>query len=137
MSPVIGGNMDAKTLDEMRAGGFPTVGWHDVLVKYNPGMLDAYFAWSARSQQHTELPVKVREFIIVAIDAVVAWPSPYIDIHIHNAFDAGATIQELVEVIGTAGFLMGPHALNHGLLCLEKVIQERQADGRATPRGGG
>jgi alkylhydroperoxidase/carboxymuconolactone decarboxylase family protein YurZ len=113
---------------------YPKYRWNQIWEQYDPDKLALYQQWSNTMLHHRELPPKVREFIFVAVDAIVAWPSPYIDGHIHAAFDNGATVQELVEVIEVAGYLMGVHALNHGLTSLEKVVEERRAAGRSTPR---
>lgn len=114
--------------------GYPTYKWNEIWKSYDPPKQALYEQWTTQMLTQSELPPKVREFIFVAVDAIVAWPSPYIDGHIHKAFDTGATIQELVEVIETSGYLMGVHALNHGLTSLEHVIEERRAAGRPTPR---
>jgi alkylhydroperoxidase/carboxymuconolactone decarboxylase family protein YurZ len=116
---------------------YPKYRWNQVWEQYDPEKLRLYQTWTNTMLTHTEISPKVREFIFVAIDAVVAWPSPYIDGHIHAAFDAGATIRELVETIEVAGYVMGVHALNHGLTTLEKVVEERRADGRPAPRDAG
>jgi alkylhydroperoxidase/carboxymuconolactone decarboxylase family protein YurZ len=113
---------------------YPKYPWNQIWESYDPEKLALYQQWTNQMLSHKELPPKVREFIFVAVDSIVAWPSPYIDGHIHEAFDTGATIQELVEVIEVSGYLMGVHALNHGLTSLEKVILERREAGRIVPR---
>ncbi|MEJ1231019.1 MAG: carboxymuconolactone decarboxylase family protein [Galbitalea sp.] len=113
---------------------YPKYTWNNVWEEYDQPKLELYQHWSNAILTHKELPPKVREFIFVAIDSVVAWPEPYIDGHIHSAFDNGATIQELVETIETAGYVMGVHAFNHGFTSLERVVARRKAAGSPTPR---
>ena len=114
--------------------GYPSPKWNGIWKQYSPDKVELYFEWTRRMLENKELEPKVRELIIVAIDAVIAWPSPFIDIHINEAFREGATIQELVETMETVGYLMGPHALNHGFTSLEAVIEARKADGLPVPR---
>jgi alkylhydroperoxidase/carboxymuconolactone decarboxylase family protein YurZ len=120
-------------LERMRQENLPIFRWAEFFAEQDPEMLASYIDWTTRARQNREIDDKVREFITIAIDAVVSWPSPYIDVHINAAFDAGATRQELLEVVLVAGRLMGPHAMNHGLTAVDKVIREREAAGQKTP----
>ncbi len=126
------------TLDELRdtmaANELPVLHWSELFYEYDPQTYAAYVAWTTRARQHIELDPKIREFIAIAIDCVVAWPSPYIDVHLNKAFDAGATVQEIADVIMATGRLMGPHSYTHGFYALEKVLGEREAKGLKTPR---
>jgi alkylhydroperoxidase/carboxymuconolactone decarboxylase family protein YurZ len=101
---------------------------------YAPEKFALYQEWMAGMLNHDELQPKVREFVIFALDSMVAWPEPFIDAHLNLAFDNGATIQELIEVSQTTGYIMGVHSLNHGLTSLERVIANRKAAGLPTPR---
>jgi alkylhydroperoxidase/carboxymuconolactone decarboxylase family protein YurZ len=108
--------------------------WHGMLEEFGPEYMEAWRKFSKETNALTELDPKAREFLIVAIDSVIPWPSPYIDSHIHKAFNAGATVRELTEVAVTCGHLMGPHPVNHLLTALYKVITERDEMGLPTPR---
>jgi len=126
--------MDSKLRDQLASRGIPTFRWAELFEEYDPGMYAAYASWTMRAREHVELEGKVREFIAIAIDCVVAWPSPYIDSHFNKALDEGATVQELADVIVAAGRLMGPHAYIHGFNVLETVVNDRVAKGLPTPR---
>jgi len=104
----------------------------EILAEYDPDILAAWHEMAQKIMKHKELDLKTREFIIVAIDAVEAWS--HINVHLDQAFELGASIQELVEVMVVAGFVKGPHAWSWGLSHLSQVIQERKKTGLATPR---
>lgn len=120
--------MDEEVKAKIQAHGLPLTAWQEMFAEYDPEMFSAYVDWWTRARQHKELEPKVREFIAVAIDAVVDYPG--ITSHVNFALDAGATVQELVDVVIATGRLMGPHAFNRGLTAIEKVVHEREADGR-------
>ncbi|MCU1495697.1 MAG: gamma-carboxymuconolactone decarboxylase [Acidimicrobiaceae bacterium] len=117
----------------MTRNELPMFSWAESFYRYDPGMYEAYVAWTTRAREHVELEPKVREFLAIAIDSVVSWPSPYFDVHMNKAFDAGATAQEIADVILATGRLMGPHAYTHGLNTLDKVVKERGEKGLKTP----
>lgn len=126
--------MPEKLRKKMTANALPIFRWGELFYEYDPGMYTAYVDWTTRARKHVELDPKVREFIAIAIDCVVMWPSPYLDVHISKAFDAGATVQEIADVILATGRLMGPHSYTHGFNALEKVVLERKAKRLTTPR---
>jgi alkylhydroperoxidase/carboxymuconolactone decarboxylase family protein YurZ len=107
--------------------------WIRFMEQHAPDACGALRNWIRASQVRHELDEKTAEFIIVALDAHVAWPEPFIDIHINKAFNAGSTVLELVEVLTTAGMTMGPHLLNHGMTALRRTVEQREALGLATP----
>ena len=98
-------------LTDPRTGGY-RLPWHDVFRQYDPEQFEAYRTWQASLVNHKELDRKTHELIVIAIDALVAWPSPFIDVHIHGAFDAGATIQEVLESILVAAQFGGGHVVD-------------------------
>jgi alkylhydroperoxidase/carboxymuconolactone decarboxylase family protein YurZ len=119
---------------KMTAHELPMFRWAELFYEHDPGMYTAYVDWTTRAREHIELDPKIREFIAVAIDCVVMWPSPYLDVHMNKAFDAGATVQELADVVLATGRLMGPHSYTHGFNALEKVVNDRDAKGYRTPK---
>jgi alkylhydroperoxidase/carboxymuconolactone decarboxylase family protein YurZ len=120
-------------LKDPKTGGYK-LPWHGIFEEYDPELFKVFRDWQKAAQNHKELDPKTRELIIVAIDSLTAWPSPYIDVHIHGAFDAGATIQEVLETIGVAAMFGGGHAFNHGLTAMGNAIKEREEAGVPTPR---
>lgn len=108
--------------------------WHEVFEQNDPELFAAYKAWAGYVASPKELDLKSRELMVVAIDSLVAWPSPFIDVHIHGAFDAGATVQEVIEAITVAAGFGGGHAYNHGLTALGSVLKERRAANVPTPQ---
>jgi alkylhydroperoxidase/carboxymuconolactone decarboxylase family protein YurZ len=120
--------------DGWQRSGDVRLKWMDMLAEFAPEYLDAWKDWGKRTTDITELDPKAREFLIVAIDSVIPWPSPYIDSHIHKGFNHGATVREFVEVAITCAHLMGPHPANHLLTALYKCIKEREELGLETPR---
>ena len=124
--------MKNPIIDSIRQTTHPIREWMEMFAEYDPDILTAWHEMAQKLMKHKELDLKTREFIIVAIDAVEAWP--YIDVHIDQAFELGASIQELIEVMVVAGFVKGPHAWAWGLSHLSKMIQRRKEAGFATPR---
>jgi len=124
--------MDHPVLEKMRQTVHPTRLWMEMFAEYDPDILTAWHEYNQKILKHKELDLKTREFIITAIDAVAGWK--YITSHINQAFELGASIQELVEVMVVCGFIKGPHAWSFGLSYLDEVIRERRAAGLPTPR---
>jgi alkylhydroperoxidase/carboxymuconolactone decarboxylase family protein YurZ len=124
---------EPSMVDEMAREGFVPRRWFAVLEEYQPHTLQLYMENSKRLlETRVEIDRKTAEFIQVAIDAVVDWKN--IDSHIDKAFEAGATIQELIDVCAIAAKLMGPHAFNSGVTGIDRVIEARRAQGKPVPR---
>lgn len=127
--------MVPKSLEDPETGGLAELPWRRVLKEYDPELYTAWIEWNTRFKAaHKELDLKTQELMIVAFDSYLKWPSPFINVHIHWAFDAGATIQEVLETISLAARFGGGHAYNHGLTAMGTVIEERKAAGVDTPR---
>jgi alkylhydroperoxidase/carboxymuconolactone decarboxylase family protein YurZ len=125
-------HLNHPVLEKIRQTVHPTRLWMEMFAEYDPDVLTAWHEYGQKILKHKELEPKTRELLIVAIDAVVEWK--YITSHINQAFELGASIQELVEVMVVCGFLMGPHAWSFGLTYLDEVIKERKQAGLPTPR---
>ena len=107
--------------------------WEEIFQKYDPDSYGNHQQWIQRVSAPKSLAPKTFELILIAVDAIYAWPEPFIDLHFHAAFDHGATVQEIVETILVASLFRGGHALNHGLVAMDRVIRERTASGVTTP----
>ena len=89
------------------------------------------------------------ELITTASDAVIRWPDPLLEHHIHEALNRGSNIQEIIEVIMVAAESVqgasesniagrrlpsGVEIERHGLTALSRVIAERDKAGYKSPR---
>jgi alkylhydroperoxidase/carboxymuconolactone decarboxylase family protein YurZ len=113
---------DAELRAEVARQGMVPSKWQDVLLEYHPILLESYLEWARTGENLSEISPKTRELIIIAVDCAVRWPSPYIDNHIKKALREGASVVEIIEVIGVTARLLGPHMLNHGLSALSNVL---------------
>lgn len=98
--------------------------WQAVL-ELDPEFLAAYsgFAGVAKRQQH--LDAKTQAFIGLAVDAATTHlHAPGIRRHVEAALAAGATRQEVMEVLECTATL-GIHAMNLGVPVLVEVLAER------------
>jgi alkylhydroperoxidase/carboxymuconolactone decarboxylase family protein YurZ len=121
--------MDESELrEEIRRQNMVPSRWQEVLLEHSPPLLEAYLEWSRSGEDLQELDPKTKEFLIIALDCAVRWPSPFIDNHIRKALLAGASVVEVIEVIGVTARLLGPHMLNHGLSALSNVLESGDFD---------
>ncbi len=100
--------------------------WESILA-LDPEFLKAYLDFSAvpwRSN-HNHLDDKTKEFMFIAVDAAATHMyAPGVRQHIKAAFKAGATPQEIMEVIELTSTL-GIHAMNIGVPLLVQVLVEK------------
>jgi len=116
--------MDESELrDEIARQGLVVSRWQEVLLEHYPPLLESYLDWARSGEQLTEVDPKTRELLVIALDCAVKWPSPYIDNHIKKALQLGASVVEIIEVIGVTARLLGPHMMNHGLSALANVLE--------------
>jgi alkylhydroperoxidase/carboxymuconolactone decarboxylase family protein YurZ len=120
------GTLPPEVAQRLADMGIVASRWQEMLVRYKPEVLEGYLEWSGVARGFEVLTPRVRELIVIAIDCVLNWPSPYIDQHFVNASRLGTPIKEMVEVCVTAGHIGGPHAMTHGLSVLSRLL----ADGR-------
>ncbi len=107
------------TLDHKDKGDWNPV-W-DKLAELDPDYLEAYLAF--RSVPHTKgpLPQKYKELIMIAINAATTHLyEPGTRRHMQNAIKAGATKEEILEVIQLTT-VMGIHSCN---LAIPMLMQE-------------
>ena len=88
--------------------------WDD-LLRIDPDFLDKYRAFSAHPWNEGALDPKVKEFIYIAIDvSTTHLYNKGARVHIQNAFDHGATVEEIMEVFQLASVL-GIHSITEGV----------------------
>jgi alkylhydroperoxidase/carboxymuconolactone decarboxylase family protein YurZ len=97
--------------------------WESVL-RLDPAFLASYLKLSSVPSRKNHLPAKVREFVFIAVDsAATHLYTPGVRQHIRSAFDAGATQEEIMEVLELTSTL-GIHAANIGVPLLLEVLEE-------------
>ena len=114
----------------IEARGFWTPLW-DGLLELDPDFFEAYTKLSTVPFEHTALEPKVKELVLVAVDAAATHLFvPGIRQHMRNAIEAGATREEIMEVLELTSTL-GIHACNIGVPIL---VEELEAAGQPLPR---
>lgn len=102
--------------------------WGDAwqaILELDPEYLAAYLDFSAVPWRKNHLDDKTKEFIYITVDAAATHLYvPGIRAHIQAALEAGATRQEIMEVLECTSTL-GIHAMNLGVPVLVEVLQER------------
>jgi len=112
------------------ARGFWTPLW-DGLLELDPDFFEAYLAFSSVPWRQGPLAPKVKELVLIAIDAAATHLFvPGIRQHIHNAIEQGATREEIMEVLELTSTL-GIHACNIGVPIL---VEELDAAGQPLGR---
>ena len=113
----------------IRERGYWSKVW-DQLLAEDPGFFEAYLNYSSEPFREAVLPRKVQELVLIAVDACTTHLfAPGARIHIRNAFEAGATKAEILEVLELVS-LVGIHSVAVGLPILleesEKLEGKRQ-----------
>jgi alkylhydroperoxidase/carboxymuconolactone decarboxylase family protein YurZ len=109
--------------------------WDDAwerILELDAGFLRAYLNWAAVPARRRALDPKVREFVLVAVDAAATHLyAPGIRQHVRSALELGASAGELMEVLELTSTL-GIHACNiGGPLLLEVLAEEGLRSGPA------
>lgn len=98
--------------------------WESILL-LDPEFLSAYLEFSAVPWRKNHLDDKTKEFMYIAVDAAATHLYvPGIRQHIQAALRAGATTQEIMEVLELTSTL-GIHAMNIGVPILVEVLVEK------------
>lgn len=99
-------------------------GWQSIL-ELDPEFLHAYLGFEAVPSRAQHLDAKTRAFIGLTVDAATTHlHAPGIRHHVAAALAAGATPQEVMEVLECTATL-GIHAMNVGVPVLVEVLAER------------
>jgi len=110
--------------------------YRDILSMYYP---DFYACWRERLDRALARKLlKPREeaIIVGSVHAVLHSSPAIIEGVIGKAFDAGASVVEVLEAMVRVGVQEGQHALSSGGEALWNVVQEREAAGRPVPARG-
>ncbi len=111
--------------DAQRATGDWNPMW-DALSNLDPDYLEAFLAFRAVPQTKGPLPQKYKELIFIAINVATThlWPSG-VRRHIQNALRAGATKEEILEVMQLTS-IMGIHSMALGVPILQEEMEKSQ-----------
>lgn len=103
-------NKSYPNTDAQRATGDWNPTW-DLLQEMDPDYLEAFLAFRAVPQRKGPLEQKYKEMIFIAINAATTHlHGPGVRRHIQNALRAGATKEEILEVIELTT-IMGIHSM--------------------------
>jgi|TARA_Y200000002_G_C22273339_1_gene493093 alkylhydroperoxidase/carboxymuconolactone decarboxylase family protein YurZ len=109
-------------IEAQRATGDWNPFW-DSLFELDPDYLETFLAFRA-VPQNGPLPQKYKELIFIAINVATThlWPSGARR-HMQNALEAGATKEEILEVIQLTS-IMGIHSMTMGLPILMEEVEK-------------
>ena len=112
---------ETRPLDAMKAIGQWNAAW-DGFVAIDPGWTDAFMAMGAGIYGSGVLPPKEIELLSVAFDASFTHMyAPGTRRHIHNALKAGASVEEIFEVLKIC-VAHGVQAINLGVPILAEEL---------------
>ena len=96
----------------------------DTLEAMDPDYLEAFLAFRAVPQTKGPLPQKYKELIFIAINVATThlWPSG-VRRHVQNALQAGATQEEILEVMQLTS-IMGIHSMALGVPILREEAEK-------------
>lgn len=105
----------------------------EAMLRLDPEFLLAYLDFSAVPWRKGHLDTKTREFMYIVVDAAATHMyAPGVRQHIKAALAAGATPQEIMEVLECTATL-SIHAMNVGVPVLTEVLAERGIRTEAAP----
>ncbi|HKE39864.1 MAG TPA: carboxymuconolactone decarboxylase family protein [Casimicrobiaceae bacterium] len=112
--------------DKMKAIGEWNTAW-DPFYELDPAWTDEFMATGAGIYASGILPAKDIELLSIALDASYTHMyAPGTRRHIHNALKAGATTEEIMEVLKLC-VVQGVHTLNLGVPILAEELERAQS----------
>ena len=112
--------------DKMKAIGEWNTAW-DPFYELDPAWTDQFMATGAGIYASGILPAKDIELLSIALDASYTHMyAPGTRRHIHNALKAGATTEEIMEVLKLC-VVQGVHTLNLGVPILAEELERAQS----------
>jgi alkylhydroperoxidase/carboxymuconolactone decarboxylase family protein YurZ len=110
--------------------------WHQHLVRHDPDFFAQYIGWSSHMYRRGALPLRVKELILMALDAACTHQhGDGTRVHMRNALRHGATVAEVVETLELCT-LIGIHSCTLGLPILGELLRESPS-GRPPGASGG
>jgi len=95
------------------------------LIQFAPQEAKAFLDLKAMAEREGGvIPAKYRELVSIGV-ALTTQCAYCIDAHTKNAIEAGATRQEIAEVVFIAAALRAGAAVGHGLLAMKKASESR------------
>ena len=96
----------------------------DTLADLDPDYLEAFLTFRSVPQTNGPLERKYKELIFIAINVATThlWPSG-VRRHIQNALEAGATKEEILEVMQLTS-IMGIHSMALGVPILQEEAEK-------------
>ena len=125
------GDKKYPATEAQRATGDWNPMW-DTLAELDPDYLEAFLAFRAVPQTNGPLEQKYKELIFIAINVATThlWPSGARR-HIQNALRAGATKEEILEVMQLTS-IMGIHSMAMGVpILIEEVDRYFQSESQS------
>ena len=96
----------------------------DLMMEMDPDYLEAFLAFRAVPQRNGPLEQKYKEMIFIAINAATTHlHGPGVRRHIQNALRAGATKEEILEVIQLTT-IMGIHSMTLAAPILKEEVEK-------------
>ena len=106
-----------------RISGF-RVGYHDFLAEVDlEALKQRNDRWEAEHRHQSLLDRKTEELIRIAAYVAMRNPPHHIQIHVHSAHKAGATPEEIYQVIDSVGGWAGGAARQNGMEAWRRVFR--------------
>ncbi len=99
--------------------------WAEAVSETMPELLDAWLKIRSIGIPGGVIPRKYRELILLGINLVRRYPSG-IENHLRGAMDAGATKEEVMEVIATAIISSAAPSMYNGPRALRAELERRK-----------
>ena len=99
--------------------------WAETVSQVMPELLEHWLGIRSKVMVDGALSRKIKEFILLGINLVRSYP-PGIETHMQGAMEAGATKEEIMEVIATAILSSAAPAMFNGPRALKAELEKRK-----------
>ncbi|MBI5969229.1 MAG: carboxymuconolactone decarboxylase family protein [Deltaproteobacteria bacterium] len=100
--------------------------WAEVVSQIMPDLLGPWIEIRSKVIADGALSRKVKELILLGINLVRRYPSG-VETHMRGALDAGASKEEIMEVIATSILSSAAPAMYNGPRALKEELKKRKA----------